>query len=75
MDLKLALLLKNGQNPFYTKVSKQPIRLMSGETFDGFKENGGKWTRYERGKIGIDDCIKFEGHLGDTVFILYNKAT
>ena len=58
-----------------TKVLTQPIRLKPGETFDGFKENGGKWVRYERGISGLGDCTNIDGGINDAVFILDSKST
>ena len=58
-----------------TKVLTQPIRLKPGETFDGFKENGGKWVRYERGISGLGDCTNIDGGINDAVFILDSSST
>ena len=42
-------------NPSGTKVIGAPITVKAGQTFDGFKQNGGKWIRYERGRNGLGD--------------------
>ena len=31
-----------------TKIVKECIFILPGQTYDGFLENGGKWVRYER---------------------------
>jgi len=58
-----------------TKVISNPIRIKPRQIFDGFKENGGKWVRYERGSSRMGDCTKVEGGTDDAVFILEAKAT
>ena len=58
-----------------TKVITQPIRVKSGETYDGFAENGRKWVRYERGILWLGDCTNVDGGMNDAVFILDNSAT
>ena len=57
-----------------TKVLDQPIRVKSGETYDGFAENGGKWVKYERGISGLGDCTNVDGGMNDAVFILDSKS-
>ena len=58
-----------------TKILTQPIRLNPEETFDGFKENGGKWVRYERGKSRLGDCTSIDRDMSEAVFILESRAT
>ena len=62
-------------NPSSTKVIGSPITVKAGQAFDGFKQNGGKWVRYERGRTGLGDCSKVEGGKADAVFLLEKGAT
>jgi len=62
-------------SPSSTKAVAQPIRVRAGQTFDGFKENQGKWVRYERGRAGYRDCVNIDGRKTDAVFILGKVAT
>ena len=39
-----------------TKIVKECIFILPGQTYDGFLENGGKWVRYERGIDRKDNC-------------------
>ena len=57
-----------------TKVLTEPIRVKAGETYDGFKENGGKWVKYERGISGLGDCTNVNGGMNDAVFILESNS-
>jgi len=36
-----------------TKVISEPIYVEARTTFDGFKKNGGKWVRYQRGRLEL----------------------
>ena len=57
-----------------TKTLGSPITVKAGQVFDGFKQNGGKWVRYERGRTGLGDCSKVEGGKADAVFLLEKGA-
>jgi len=70
-----ACLTVNWPNPSATKVIGSPITVKAGQTFDGLKQNGNKWVRYERGRNGLGDCTKVEGGKADAVFLLETGAT
>lgn len=52
-----------------------PIVVPAGSTYDGFKVNGGKWVRYDRGRKNLGNCKNVEGGSKDPVFILQKGAT
>jgi len=58
-----------------TITKNAPITVKAGQIFDGFKENGNKWVRYDRGRKNLGDCSKVEGGQKDAVFLLEKGAT
>ena len=58
-----------------TVTKSAPIEVKDGQTFDGFKENGNKWVRYDRGRKNLGNCKNVEGGKKDAVFLLYKGAT
>ena len=53
----------------YTKIVKRDfIYLLTGQTYDCFLENGGKWVRYEKGIDRKDNCGNIDGDRGDAFF-------
>ena len=44
-----------------TVTKSAQIEVKAGQTFDGFKENGNKCVRYDRGRKNLGDCKNVEG--------------
>ena len=70
-----ACLTVSWPSAFRTITKSKPIEVRRGQTFDGFRENGNKWFRYDRGRKALGDCRNVEGERDDAVFILYSRAT
>jgi len=58
-----------------TITKSAPITVKDGQTFDGFRENGNKWVRYDRGRKNLGNCKNVEGGKKDAVFLLGKGAT
>ena len=73
--LCIGLALSGWPSAAKTVSNGSPIYVKAGQTYDGLKVNGNKWTRYDRGRKGLGDCTKVEGGKKDAVFILESGAT